>query len=43
MIVIGMTALPPPRVLKTAIIKMDNSVINKEGIEKFLQGEEFFT
>ena len=36
MIVIGMTALPPPRVLKTAIIKMDNSVINKEGIEKLL-------
>jgi FH1/FH2 domain-containing protein 3 len=36
MIMIGMTALPPTRVIKTAIIKMDSSVINKEGIEKLL-------
>lgn len=33
---IGMTALPPPRVIKTAIIKMDSSIITKEGIEKLL-------
>ncbi|XP_065341826.1 uncharacterized protein Fhos isoform X3 [Cloeon dipterum] len=31
---IGMTKLPPPRVIKTAILKMDTSVINREGIEK---------
>ncbi|RNA07900.1 FH1 FH2 domain-containing 3 [Brachionus plicatilis] len=36
MIMIGMTALPPPRVIKTAIIKMDSSIITKEGIEKLL-------
>jgi hypothetical protein len=36
MIMIGMTALPPPRVIKTAIIKMDSTIINKEGIEKLL-------
>jgi hypothetical protein len=36
MILIGMTALPPPRVIKTAIIKMDSTIINKEGIEKLL-------
>lgn len=33
---IGMTVLPPPRVIKTAIIKMDSTIINKEGIEKLL-------
>ena len=36
MIMIGMTALPPPRVIKTAIIKMDSTIISKEGIEKLL-------
>lgn len=36
MIMIGMTALPPARVIKTAIIKMDSTIINKEGIEKLL-------
>lgn len=36
MIMIGMTALPPPRVIKTAIIKMDSTIITKEGIEKLL-------
>jgi hypothetical protein len=35
MIMIGMTALPPTRVIKTAIIKMESLVINKEGIKKF--------
>ena len=33
---IGMTVLPSPRVIKTAIIKMDASIISKEGIEKLL-------
>ncbi|KAL0280232.1 UNVERIFIED_CONTAM: hypothetical protein PYX00_001589 [Menopon gallinae] len=33
---IGMTKLPPPRAIKTAILKMDSTVINKEGIEKLL-------
>lgn len=33
---IGMTKLPPPRVVKTAIVKMDSSVIGREGIEKVL-------
>ena len=36
MIMIGMTALPPPHVIKTAIIKMDSTIISKEGIEKLL-------
>lgn len=31
-----MTKLPPPRAIKTAILKMDSTVINKEGIEKLL-------
>jgi hypothetical protein len=30
---IGLTVLPPARTIKTAILKMDSSVINKEGIE----------
>ena len=30
---IGMTKLPPPRSIKTAILKMDSTVINREGIE----------
>ena len=30
---IGMTKLPPPRTIKAAILKMDNSIINREGIE----------
>ncbi|XP_047477438.1 FH1/FH2 domain-containing protein 3-like isoform X9 [Penaeus chinensis] len=33
---IGMTKLPPPRTIKTAILKMDSSIINREGIEKLL-------
>ncbi|XP_052231213.1 uncharacterized protein LOC127844790 isoform X4 [Dreissena polymorpha] len=33
---IGLTVLPPPRTIKTAILKMDNSIMNKEGIEKIL-------
>ncbi|CAF0910946.1 unnamed protein product, partial [Didymodactylos carnosus] len=33
---IGLTVLPPARTIKAAILKMDNSVINKEGIEKLL-------
>lgn len=33
---IGMTKLPPPRAIKTAILKMDSTVVNKEGIEKLL-------
>ena len=30
---IGMTKLPPPRTIKGAIIKMDSTIINREGIE----------
>ncbi|XP_041375857.1 FH1/FH2 domain-containing protein 3-like isoform X2 [Gigantopelta aegis] len=33
---IGLTVLPPPRTIKAAILKMDVSIINKEGIEKIL-------
>ena len=33
---IGMTKLPPPRAIKTAILKMDSTIVNKEGIEKVL-------
>uniref|UniRef100_T1IHU6 FH2 domain-containing protein n=1 Tax=Strigamia maritima TaxID=126957 RepID=T1IHU6_STRMM len=33
---IGMTKLPPPRTIKTAILKMDNTIMNREGIEKIL-------
>ncbi|XP_046444572.1 uncharacterized protein LOC124194434 isoform X4 [Daphnia pulex] len=33
---IGMTKLPPPRTIKTAILKMDSTIINREGIEKLL-------
>uniref|UniRef100_A0A1B6CX54 FH2 domain-containing protein n=1 Tax=Clastoptera arizonana TaxID=38151 RepID=A0A1B6CX54_9HEMI len=33
---IGMTKLPPPRAIKTAILKMDATVMNREGIEKLL-------
>jgi hypothetical protein len=28
-----MTKLPPPRTIKTAILKMDSTIINREGIE----------
>ncbi|XP_064598938.1 uncharacterized protein LOC135465600 isoform X3 [Liolophura sinensis] len=34
---IGMTKLPPPRTIKTAILKMDNTIMSKEGIEKILE------
>ncbi len=30
---IGMTKLPPSRTIKTAILKMDSTIINREGIE----------
>ncbi|TGZ59394.1 hypothetical protein CRM22_009093 [Opisthorchis felineus] len=33
---IGMKVLPPPRAISTAILKMDPSIINREGIEKLL-------
>ncbi|CAG2163903.1 unnamed protein product [Oppiella nova] len=33
---IGMTKLPPPRTVKTAILKMDATIMNREGIEKIL-------
>ncbi|KAL5021177.1 hypothetical protein ScPMuIL_000332 [Solemya velum] len=33
---IGLTVLPPPRTIKAAILKMDNSIMNREGIEKIL-------
>ncbi|ODM91892.1 FH1/FH2 domain-containing protein 3 [Orchesella cincta] len=33
---IGMTKLPPPRTIKAAIMKMDSTIINREGIEKLL-------
>ena len=28
-----MTKLPPTRTIKTAILKMDSTIINREGIE----------
>jgi hypothetical protein len=34
---IGMTVLPPPRTIKTAILKMDSSIMNREGIDKILR------
>jgi len=33
---IGMTKFPPPRIIKNSVMKMDSSIINKEGIEKLL-------
>lgn len=33
---IGMTKLPPPRTIKTAILKMDPTIMNREGIDKIL-------
>ena len=30
---IGLTVLPPPRTIKTAILKMDSAIMNREGIE----------
>lgn len=33
---IGLTALPPPRTIKTAIVKMDSAIMNREAIEKVL-------
>jgi len=33
---IGMTKFPPPRIIKNSVMKMDSSIMNKEGIEKLL-------
>merc|ERR1719295_1846951 len=33
---IGMTEFPPPRIIKNSVMKMDSTIINKEGIEKLL-------
>ncbi|XP_067927955.1 FH1/FH2 domain-containing protein 3-like [Watersipora subatra] len=33
---IGLTKLPPARTIKAAILKMDSTIINREGIEKLL-------
>merc|ERR1719367_34891 len=33
---IGMTKLPPPRVIKSAVMKMDSAIMNREGVEKLL-------
>jgi hypothetical protein len=33
---IGMTKFPPPRIIKSSVMKMDSSIMNKEGIEKLL-------
>ncbi|CAH8650153.1 unnamed protein product [Schistosoma intercalatum] len=33
---IGLKVLPPPRTISSAILKMDHSIINREGIEKLL-------
>lgn len=30
---IGLTAMPQPRIIRTAILKMDNAVLNYEAIE----------
>ena len=35
---IGLTVLPPPRTIKTAILKMDSSIMNREGIEVSSEG-----
>lgn len=31
-----MTKLPPPKAIKIAILKMDSTIMNREGIEKIL-------
>merc|ERR1712038_1426458 len=33
---IGMTKLPPPRIIKSSVLKMDSTIMNKDGIEKLL-------
>ena len=33
---IGMTKLPPPRIIKQAVMKMDSTIMNREGVEKLL-------
>ena len=33
---IGMTRLPPTKVIKSAVLKMDKTVMNKESVEKIL-------
>lgn len=33
---IGLTVLPPPRTIKTAILNFDEYALSKEGIEVFL-------
>ncbi|XP_040573473.1 uncharacterized protein Fhos isoform X2 [Lepeophtheirus salmonis] len=33
---IGMTKLPPPRIIRSAVIKMDSSIMNREGVDKLL-------
>ena len=33
---IAMTKLPPPRAIKAAILKMDPTVVTREGIDKLL-------
>lgn len=38
---IGMTKLPPPRSIKTAILKMDATIMNREGIEVIFGGQLF--
>ena len=40
---IGMTKLPPPRSIKTAILKMDATIMNREGIEVILCNSLFFS
>lgn len=39
---IGMTKLPPPRSIKTAILKMDATIMNREGIEVRISRTFFF-
>merc|ERR1719219_380837 len=33
---IGMTKLPPPRIIKSSVMKMDSTIMNKDGVEKLL-------
>ena len=33
---IGMTKLPPPRIIKSAVMKLDSTIMNREGVEKLL-------
>ena len=33
---IGMTKLPPPRIIKSAVMKLDSAIMNRDGVDKLL-------